>query len=135
MGITATLLGAATAAIWLYLIAGHGGFWRLRRLPPAAIAPPASRTVVAVIPARDEAGLIELAVASLIAQDYAAPFHIVVVDDHSSDGTASAARSAAITCGGADRLTVVAAEQMPAGWTGKLWAVDQGITIALQRRP
>src|SRR5687768_13128883 len=103
----ATILGAAAAAFWVYLIAFHGRFWWVRHVPPAA--PPAPRAVVAVIPARDEAAVIGRAVASLLAQRYPGPFHIVIVDDHSGDGTAETARATAAACGGADKLTVVQA--------------------------
>ena len=120
----ATILGAAAAAIWFYLIVLRGGFWRVQQRTPAAGAP--SRSVVAVVPARDEAAVIGRALSSLLAQRYPGPFHVVVVDDHSSDGTAAAA----LACGPADRLTVSAARPMPAGWTGKLWAMREGVAIA-----
>ncbi len=129
---TATIIGAAAASIWLYLIAFHGRFWWVRQQAVAVSAAP-RRSIVAVIPARDEEAVIGRAVASLMAQRYPGPFHIVVVDDQSSDGTAEAARAAA--AGHPDRLTVAAGQPVPAGWTGKLWAVRQGIEIARRRRP
>ena len=104
---TATIIGAAAASIWLYLIAFHGRFWWVRQQAVAVAAAP-RRSIVAVIPARDEAAVIGRAVASLMAQRYPGPFHVVVVDDQSSDGTAEAAR-AAVT-GGPDRLTVAAGQ-------------------------
>src|SRR5215208_6457085 len=104
----ATILGAASAACWIYLIALRGGFWRIRPEPARASAPP--RRVVAVIPARDEAAVIGRAVSSLLAQHYRGAIHLVVVDDHSSDGTAEAAQEAAAAIGGEDRLSVVRAE-------------------------
>ncbi len=128
-----TLLGVAAAATWLYLIAGRGRFWWVRHDPLPAAA--AERSVVAVIPARDEAAVIERAIASLFAQRYPAPLHIVVVDDHSSDGTAAAVARAATAAGGVERLTLAAAEPVPAGWTGKLWAVHQGVAIARRWQP
>ncbi|MBV8777032.1 MAG: glycosyltransferase [Alphaproteobacteria bacterium] len=128
------LIGAFALAIWVYLLLFRGGFWRIRPEgpAPASVSP---RAVVAVIPARDEADVIGAAVASLLAQDLAGPFHVVVVDDHSSDGTAAVARAAAAAASAADRLTIVAAPPMPAGWTGKLWAVRQGIAIAAAMQP
>jgi hopene-associated glycosyltransferase HpnB len=128
-----TLLAAAAAAIWVYLIALRGGFWRVGRPPTRGTAPPCS--VVAVIPARDEAASIGAAVSSLLAQRYAGAFHLVVVDDHSSDGTADIARHAAAAADAAERLTVVAAPPLPSGWTGKLWAVRQGIEAARRFEP
>jgi hopene-associated glycosyltransferase HpnB len=130
----ATIIGAAAVAVWLYLIAFRGAFWRV---PDGALAagPPLRRSVVAVIPARDEADVIGRAVASLLAQDYRGGLHIVVVDDRSSDGTAEVARAATASAGGRDRLTVVMAEQLPPGWTGKLWAVREGVAIANRGDP
>jgi cellulose synthase/poly-beta-1,6-N-acetylglucosamine synthase-like glycosyltransferase len=128
----ATIIGTAAAAIWLYLIAFRGGFWRVRQVR-SAVSGALQRSIVAVIPARNEAAVIERAVASLLAQRYRGPFHIVVVDDQSGDATAELARAAA--AGGPERLTVAAAQPVPAGWTGKLWAVRQGIEIARRWRP
>lgn len=134
----AMFIAAAAAAIWFYLLARRGGFWLLRQAEPAGPAPrPSSRSIVAVVPAREEAAAIGEAIASLLAQRYSGPFHIVVVDDHSSDGTAEIARAAAANgSAGADgRLTVVAAEPLPPGWSGKLWAMRQGVAIARQFAP
>ena len=130
---TATILGAASAAIWFYLIALRGGFWRIR-VPPVATSPP-PRAVTAVIPARDEAAVIGRAVSSLLAQRYPGSLHLILVDDHSRDGTAAAAREAAAAIGQTDRLTVIAAGPLPPGWTGKLWAVRHGIDAARAREP
>ena len=130
---TATILGAASAAIWVYLIALRGGFWRIRVEPAPALPPP--RAVTAVIPARDEAAVIGRAVSSLLAQRYTGPFDLVIVDDHSTDGTAEIARAAAAAAGALDRLTIIRADPVPAGWTGKLWAVRHGIEAARAREP
>src|ERR1700761_1052245 len=118
-------------AIWLYLIAARGGFWRTAdrdgATPPYAGTWPA---VVAVIPARDEAESIGRTVTSLLRQDYAGPFSVVVVDDQSRDATAEIARNAAILIGASSRLTVLSGQPLPAGWTGKLWAQQQGVDFA-----
>jgi hopene-associated glycosyltransferase HpnB len=126
--------GAMAAAVWIYLLAFRGSFWRIERGDGVNATAP-SRSVVAVIPARDEADVIGDAVASLLAQDYAGRFNIVIVDDHSSDGTAQIARDAASAIGAADRVTVIEAEPVPAGWTGKLWAVRQGTIRATAMNP
>ena len=101
---TATVLGTAAAVCWIYLLALHGGFWRIR--PEPARVPALSRRVVAVIPARDEAAVIGRAVSSLLMQRCRGSFHLIVVDDHSSDGTAEKAQAAAAALGAADRLSV-----------------------------
>ena len=122
---SAILLGAASLAVWLYLIFARGFFWRAEIAPPAA--PPAvAPEIVAVIPARDEAAVIGRAVASLLSQDYPGRLSVIVVDDHSRDGTADAARDAARALGAEERLRVVGAPPLPAGWTGKLWAQQAG---------
>ena len=120
-------LAALAGAIWVYLIFARGGFWLAGERERGAPAPPQWPDVVAIIPARDEAATIGATVASLLAQDYPGPLRIVVVDDESADGTARIARAAA---GGSDRLHVVAGSATPPGWTGKLWALAQGVAVA-----
>src|SRR5437879_5398158 len=102
----AAVIGAATAAIWIYLLFFRGGFWWLPYRPAPIAADVGRRSVVAVIPARDEASVIGRTVASLLAQEYDGNFRIVVVDDQSSDATAEAARAAAVAVGTHDRLTI-----------------------------
>jgi hopene-associated glycosyltransferase HpnB len=116
-------------AIWAYLIVGHGGFWLARERddrgqPPD---PQAWPPVTAVVPARDEADVIARSIGSLLAQDYPGRFRIVLVDDNSSDGTARVAEALAA---GAHPLTLVRGAPLPAGWTGKLWAMNQGVERA-----
>ncbi len=129
--------GAAAAlmalAAWLYLVLFRDRFWRAdQRVDRRAPAPARWPAVVAVIPARDEAAHIGSSVASLLGQDYAGPFRVVVVDDSSADGTADAARRAAA---GDARLEVIAGRKLAPGWTGKLWAVAQGLEHAAALLP
>ena len=134
MQLAVVAAGLIAVATWVYLLVFRGAFWRIEReerAPPSA--PP--RRVAAVIPARDEADVIGDAVASLLAQDYPGRLDIVIVDDHSSDGTGAVARAAAAAAGAADCVTVLEAAPVPAGWTGKLWAVRQGIAAAVEIRP
>ncbi len=123
--------GTLTLAIWLWLVFLNGRFWQADQrldftLPEATNAP----RVVAVLPARNEADVVGRCVASLLSQDYAPPLHLVLVDDGSTDGTAEAARAAAAALGASDRLTVLTGATRPPGWTGKLWAVSQGVAFA-----
>ncbi len=203
------LVGACVlaAVAWIYLLCGHGGFWRTDcRLPgtagrsipgqsgseaapaarsapvpaarpvrvpapapapgvvsaPAAGSGPAARSaavpaaargratgaerwpsVVAVIPARDEAAILPQTLPSLLAQQYPGSLSVVLVDDGSSDGTAAVAESLAGTQGrgpagslagplgrGPVAVRVVGGTPPPAGWAGKVWAMAQGVAAA-----
>ncbi|MFW2852638.1 glycosyltransferase [Sphingomonas sp. TX0543] len=121
------VIGLLSLTIWLVLVFARHWFWLARErdtrdLPPV---PEQWPKVVAVVPARDEAEVIAELIGSLIAQDYPGDFRIVLVDDSSSDGTGRIARRL-----DAERLDVVAGLPLPAGWTGKLWAVRQGVEYA-----
>jgi hopene-associated glycosyltransferase HpnB len=122
-------VGAVSLAAWLYLLLFRGWFWAvaLPRVPPGA---PSRASITVVIPARDEAAGIGAAITSLLTQDHAGPIRIILVDDHSTDGTADLARRAAEAASAGDRLTVLPARDLPPGWTGKLWAVSEGLVRA-----
>jgi hopene-associated glycosyltransferase HpnB len=125
------ILSCLSLLIWGVLLFARGGFWRARPAAPLATdTRDAWPAVVAVVPARNEADVIGAALTSLLKQDYAGAFHVVVVDDHSTDGTADAARAAALQLQCPDRLTVMLAKPLPAGWSGKVWAQSQGIEAA-----
>lgn len=121
------IVAAVPLLTWIYLLFGRGGFWRLsRNLPDNIAAEPSGKRTVAVIPARDEAAGIAAAVTSLLNQD----LEVIVVDDSSADGTADVARAAAQRIGKSTQLSVLEGTPLPPGWTGKLWAVSQGIERA-----
>jgi hopene-associated glycosyltransferase HpnB len=121
-------LSCLSLLIWCVLVFARGGFWRARPAAPLASAPrDAWPAVAAVVPARNEADVIAQAVGTLLAQAYPGPFHVIVVDDHSTDGTADAARAAALALQCPERLTVLGAKPLPPGWSGKVWAQSQGI--------
>lgn len=139
-GTTLTALSALSLAAWFYLLAFRGRFWRAdQRLdrpdPAAADAGAGWPQVVAVVPARDEADVLDRSLRSLLEQDYPGPFSVILVDDHSRDGTAEAARRVAAAAGLGDRLTVAAAPPLPRHWTGKLWAMDCGLRRAAEAMP
>jgi hopene-associated glycosyltransferase HpnB len=128
VSLAALAIGAVALAAWVYLLAARGGFWLMRERDDADPPPDPPRwpAVVAVVPARNEADVILRSIGSLLAQDYPGDFRVVLVDDASDDGTGSAA--AALDAGG--KLTVVTGQPLPKGWTGKLWAVAQGVEAA-----
>jgi hopene-associated glycosyltransferase HpnB len=118
------------AITWVYLLAGHGGYWRTgQRLPYAAADPAAWPSVAAVVPARNEAAVLPGTLPTLLGQDYPGAFSVVLVDDDSSDSTASVARSLSQEIG-PERLRLVAGRPTPAGWAGKVWAMQQGVLAA-----
>jgi hopene-associated glycosyltransferase HpnB len=126
-----SLAGAAACCIWLYLLLARGGFWRMRDRATPARPDGGAPAVVAVVPARNEALVIGGAVESLSKQNYSGAFHIVLVDDGSDDATAAVARQAAP----AELLTILRGASLPEGWTGKLWAISQGLQQAVRFSP
>ena len=128
------LIGAIPVVIWIYLLTARGAFWRLPPRPEPLPAPP-QRRVVVLIPARNEAALIGAAVTSLARQPFDGFVHLVVIDDASTDETGAAAAAAAAASGAASRLTVIRGAPLPRGWTGKLWALSQGVAAAAQFDP
>ena len=127
------IIGSIVLAIWLYLVAARGGFWRAAERDDKSPHPEAAMQwppVCAVIAARDEAETVGETVASLLRQDYAGQLSVILVDDQSRDATAQRAREAAAACGACDRLVVIAGRPLPAGWTGKLWAQNQRVECA-----
>jgi len=123
-----------TLAIWIYLVLARGGFWRClerddRDLPRTD--PSSWPRVVAVIPARNEADMIPRTLASLLQQDYPGAFSIVLVDDKSEDDTLAVAHAMAAKA--SSRLAIVQGSAPPRGWSGKLWALNQGIDQARVR--
>jgi len=135
-------LTALSLTIWLFLVLFWGNFWRCdQRLDETAEPERLERypAIGIVVPARDEADVIEQSLGSLLGQRFPGPLEIVLVDDQSSDGTGEIAqrliaqrnREAANQAVGSNRpsrsLTVLPGQPLAEGWTGKLWALKQGI--------
>ncbi len=131
------IVAAVALLIWVILLSARGRFWLFRPVIEDDAPPPAdAKTSIAVVmPARNEADAVGAAVSSLLTPNCASPIHVFLVDDHSQDGTAAIARAAAREAGAADRLTVISAPPLEPGWTGKLWAVSNGIAAASAARP
>jgi hopene-associated glycosyltransferase HpnB len=130
------VLAVICVVVWIYLIAGRGNFWFCGIRDTGRPVPELRRwpVVVVVVPARNESKFIAASVRSLLGQDYAGEFELIVVDDDSSDGTAATAMHAAESFP-AGRMTVIESKGPPPGWTGKLWAQNQGIAAAENLRP
>lgn len=121
---------------WAYLATLRGGFWRAdQRLGPAPPAGGDWPPVLALVPARDEVETIGACLRALCGQDYPGRLDLVVIDDHSRDGTAAAADATGRDVGGAARVRVVAARDLPPGWSGKLWALSEGLAHANANLP
>ncbi len=133
MPLNLNFLAAIPLAIWLYLLLARGSFWRLSedKIEPRRLED--WPHVVAVVPARNEATTISQAISSLAKQDYPGEFSIVVVDDHSEDGTAALAQQAANESGASQRLKIHSATPLAPGWTGKLWALNEGISATSEK--
>ncbi len=142
--------GVSSLSIWAYLVLAHGGFWRINPAPSRPVSlgndsrgndsprndgPENPVRVAVIIPARNEADVVGLAIRSLLQQTGDQKIHIFLVDDASTDGTARAARDSAIGAGQAQNLTVVSGSLLPPGWSGKLWAMQQGIEQAAKTAP
>ncbi|HXE91246.1 MAG TPA: glycosyltransferase [Terriglobales bacterium] len=128
--------GALSVLSWTYVLLGRGGFWQVRTLfAPGGEAGGSQAGVAVVVPARDEAAVIVRSVESLLQQAYGGPLHIFVVDDGSSDDTARVARQAAGRTGKAEALTLLEGRPLPPGWSGKVWALEQGVQRARELRP
>ena len=119
------MLALLSLCAWIYLFFAHGMFWRSRPQLLAA-TPEGCPDVDIIVPARDEAETIRAAIGSLLAQDYGGDFRVILIDDNSTDATAELA-------GSAPKLQVIRLDSKPPGWSGKLWALHQG--IAASRSP
>jgi|SRR5271157_5826665 len=131
----ALMAGVACVLAWMYLLLARGHFWMVQQLGAECRSPAEVGLIAVIIPARNEAYVIGASISSLLQQSYAGPIHIFVVDDGSTDDTNSAARQAATSRGQADALTVLTGQPLPPGWSGKVWALQQGVEQALPLQP
>lgn len=122
------VIALASLASWAWLLLCRGRFWRAdQRLDLSHEAQDPWPAVSVVIPARDEVETIVDAVRSLTDQNYPGNLSVIVVDDNSSDGTADVVRSVSNS---SVPVHIVEGKPLPRGWTGKMWAVAQGIERA-----
>src|SRR4051795_3854874 len=128
-------VAALSCVIWIYLIAARGHFWHVRGVPDVRDFRKGGMEarVAVIVPARNEADVIAQPIQSLLEQDYPGPLHIYVVDDQSSDDTADVLRKAAAQY--PERLNLISSSPLPPGWTGKMWALSQGVQHASDFAP
>jgi hopene-associated glycosyltransferase HpnB len=137
MKISVLCLGLAilSSLSWIHLLIFRGRFWRCdQQLSVSTVAEPTVwPSVCAIVPARNEATVLRKSLRSLLKQDYPGEFEVMLVDDQSTDETATVAHTTARRCGRSSRLDVMTTSALPVGWSGKLWAVHQGIEAVLQQ--
>ncbi|MEH2391386.1 MAG: glycosyltransferase [Nostoc sp.] len=131
MGVIVLGLMLLSLTIWLGLLCFWGQFWRTdQQLEVTETQLQSLPMVCAVVPARNEAQLLPSTLRSLLLQDYPGSLKVFLVDDRSTDGTANFAEGVAHTLGKPEQLHIISGESLPPGWSGKLWAVEQGIKSA-----
>jgi hopene-associated glycosyltransferase HpnB len=130
-----TLIATIPLAVWAYLFFLRGSFWQLQEDKTEPESLDRWPRVVAIVPARNEAETIARCVASLAKQDYPGEFRISVEDDHSDDRTGMLALQAWSESGASRRISVHLASELPPGWTGKLWAMNEGVQEAANHSP
>lgn len=133
------ILAVVAFGFWIGLALDRRRWWPSRwRLPPLTPGEPstddrrrgedgARARVTVVVPARNEALVLGQSLPALLAQERSFD-RVVVVDDHSTDGTARAAREVAASRG-SKKLCVVEGRPSPPEWTGKLNALQTGIDL------
>ncbi|MBW4596054.1 MAG: glycosyltransferase [Brasilonema angustatum HA4187-MV1] len=121
-------LSIVSLVIWVILLGFWGQFWRCnQRLSRQETDLQKFPAICAVVPARNEAELLPVTLRSLLTQNYPGSFTVVLVDDNSTDGTANIASGVAQELNKTQQLHVLSGQPLPPDWTGKLWALHQGI--------
>ncbi len=129
------ILALIPLGIWMYLIFGRGHFWLEKPQGMPADQWLTTPDVAIVVPARNEADVIGRSIRSLLRQDYTGPYKIFLVDDHSTDDTATIARDMAEQQMQGARLVVVNAPELQPGWGGKVAAMQAGYEAVKQTLP
>ena len=126
------ILSSSCCLAWFYLLLFHHNFWRAdQQLESSTGNLDVWPNVAVVVPARNEADVIERTLSSLADQDYPGSMFIYLVDDNSEDGTGDVARG----INGTTPIKVLSAPPLRAGWTGKLAALQHGIAAACEEMP
>jgi hopene-associated glycosyltransferase HpnB len=129
------ILTILSLLIWLYLLIFRGRFWLAdQKIELPSITLNNYPSICAIIPARNEADVLSISLASLLKQNYLGDFSLILVDDQSIDDTGHIAEEIAQKLQKNQHLTVIYGQPLPVGWTGKLWAIEQGIIAANQRQ-
>lgn len=128
MILTLVIIASFSLTIWILLLLFWGQFWRAdQRLEITNINLPNYPSVCAIIPARNEADVLPVSLKSLLKQDYPGQFSIILIDDQSTDQTGKIAQNIAEKLNQSERFILISGQLLPTGWSGKLWAIEQGI--------
>ncbi len=121
MEIILTLSAITGAAIWLTILLLPWRPWSTNEVLDVSSPLPEVDLgdITVLIPARNEAETIKATLPALTAQGRG--LNIILIDDQSSDGTGQVARKAVD-----ENLLIIKGKSLPSGWTGKLWALEQG---------
>jgi hopene-associated glycosyltransferase HpnB len=131
-----TVAGFISLGVWIYLLLARGAFWRIQRsIAPESVSGKISGLIAIIVPARNEAAVVARSLRSLLDQTCSESLHIFLVNDASTDSTAEIARQIAASAGKDSVLTVVEGQPLPAGWLGKVWAMQQGVETARALNP
>lgn len=122
-----SVLSLVAAAAWLGVLLLPWRPWGTREvLEPESGFSADLDDLTVLIPARNEAGYVRATLLSLVAQGGTPK--VIVIDDHSEDGTVEESSSV-----GSLDLRVIPADPLPEGWSGKLWALEQGLAAVNTR--
>ena len=131
--------GVASASLlsWLYLLLARGFYWRTSISLATHVTKQSRKwpSVSTIVPARDEAAVLAKTLPTLLTQEYHGQLRVYLVDDQSSDSTASVAHRLAERSGSPGMLKVIDGSPLPSGWAGKVWAMEQGVRAAGRHRP
>ncbi|WP_324282111.1 glycosyltransferase [Cyanobacterium aponinum UTEX 3221] len=125
------ILATLSLIIWIYLITARGNFWLCNQFLESQILKE-KLNITIIIPARNEAENISICLESLLNQDYQGDFKIILVNDQSEDNTVQIAENLARKKNQTHRLIILNGKPLPQGWSGKLWAMSQGVEWARQ---
>src|SRR5258708_846799 len=130
-----TVAGSTSLLIWAYLLLARGGFWRITSTGPECVSREIEGPIAVIVPARNEAGVVGKSISSLLNQTCIKSLHIFLVNDGSTDSTAEIARRTVASAGKAAALTVIEGHPLPEGWSGKVWAMHQGVESSRKVNP
>lgn len=130
---TLELLNLVAGSIWLILIYYRGQFWRADYYIESVANPiQKSPEIAVIIPARNEEHLISQSVSSLLQQDYRGTISLIIVNDNSDDDTFNIIETISEHN---NNVYVIDGKATPSDWTGKTWAMKQGVELAKKLFP